>query len=62
MRRRPREQDEDVIQVSTITDNQTWNDCPECGKAWETKPSIPHIIHRTRLCDRCLSRNSVHIH
>jgi hypothetical protein len=32
---------------------QTWNDCPECGKSWETIPPIKGVIHRTKLCDNC---------
>lgn len=56
MRRRPRERDVEVIATTKIRDNQTWNDCPECGKQWETIPAVPGIIHRTRLCDGCLKR------
>lgn len=62
MRRRPREQDVNEIVVPSIRDNQTWNDCPECHLAWESKPSIPGVIHRTRLCDKCLHKNSRKIH
>lgn len=59
MRRRPLEQDVDEIRTPLINDNQTWNDCPNCGKTWETKPAIPHVIHRTRLCSECLN---THVH
>lgn len=32
---------------------ETWNTCPECGKSWQTIPSIPGVIHRTKQCDSC---------
>lgn len=54
MRRRPREHDKDEIRLMKMKDNQTWNDCPTCGRTWQTYPSIPGVIHRTRLCDVCL--------
>jgi len=36
-----------------ITDNQTWNNCPQCGKAWPDKKATPGLLHRTRLCAKC---------
>ena len=42
----------DIISES-MTDNETWNDCPICGKTWKDKVSIPGLIHRTRACDDC---------
>lgn len=63
MRRRPRERDKGEVTAPSMRDNQTWNDCPECGKEWRTIPSIPGVIHRTRLCDGCLRKtNSSPVH
>lgn len=45
------------ITSSKITDNQTWNDCPNCMKCWPDKVATPGIIHRTRLCDACKKTN-----
>ncbi len=36
------------------TNEQTWNDCPECGKAWKDKFPTPGLLHRTRLCHECI--------
>lgn len=54
MRRKPRKgaKCEDIISV-TITDNQTWNDCPSCGLNWQDIVPTPGVIHRTRYCDDC---------
>lgn len=43
---------DDIISLK-ITDNQTWNDCPSCGKVWHDEVATPGLIHRTRLCDKC---------
>jgi len=52
MRRRQR----DDIR-STSTDNQTWNDCPNCGKTWKDLIPTPGLLHRTRLCIECGGTN-----
>ncbi len=57
MRRKPRERDVE-IRAQHMRDNQTWNDCPECGRHWQTIPPIPGLIHRTRLCNACLQKGT----
>jgi hypothetical protein len=52
-----REKPPDVI-VPTMKDNQTWNDCPKCGKAWPDEFATPGVIHRTRLCDDCAKKKT----
>lgn len=37
----------------SIKDNETWNDCPHCGKCWKDEKPTPGLIHRTRSCDDC---------
>ncbi len=39
-----------------MDDNETWNDCPQCGTAWKDKFSTPGLIHRTRLCYKCIEK------
>lgn len=48
--------EEPDIKSEEIKDNQTWNTCPDCHLSWETKPSIPGLIHRTRLCHNCATK------
>lgn len=48
------------ITLPKMTDNQTWNTCPDCGKNWQDIPAIPGLIHRTRLCDECFRRKRKH--
>jgi len=48
MRRKP---PKDI--VASMTDNETWNDCPRCGKTWKDEKPTPGLIHRTRYCDNC---------
>lgn len=43
----------DDITSPTMTNNETWNDCPGCGKAWKDAVPTPGLIHRTRYCDIC---------
>jgi hypothetical protein len=45
----------DVISKS-IKDNETWNSCPECKKDWKDIVATPGIIHRIRLCARCIMK------
>jgi hypothetical protein len=42
-----------------IFDNDTWNDCPKCGKFWKDRIATPGLIHKTRLCDECKKANSI---
>lgn len=39
--------------TAPVKSNDTWNDCPECGKAWKDEIATPGLLHRTRLCDKC---------
>lgn len=39
-----------------IKDNQTWNTCPYCSKVWKDEIPIPGLLHRTRICNPCLTR------
>lgn len=39
--------------MAPIKDNETWNDCPECGKSWKDNIPTPGLLHRTRLCEKC---------
>lgn len=48
----------DDITVPSMKDNQTWNTCPNCGKEWEDTVPTPGLIHRTRICDDCLSKRT----
>ena len=48
--------DDDDIITPKMTDNETWNTCPECGKYWKDEITIPGLLHRTRLCDKCFRR------
>lgn len=50
------EEKPDVVS-KTMKNNETWNDCPQCGKAWKDKIAIPGLIHRTRLCEDCRRKN-----
>ena len=36
--------------------NETWNDCPSCGKAWKDEISTPGLLHRTKLCAECADK------
>lgn len=45
------------VTSDTIKDNETWNDCPKCGKSWKDIQATPGLIHRTRLCARCTMKN-----
>lgn len=40
-----------------MTDNQTSNSCPDCGKQWLDEIPTPGIIHRTRLCKECIKEH-----
>lgn len=51
MRRKRRERG-DII-APAMQDNQTWNDCPDCGKSWKDRIPTPGLLHRTRLCEEC---------
>lgn len=42
--------------IADITDNETWNTCPSCGHDWKDEVATPGLIHRTRLCARCVMR------
>ena len=42
--------------TASITDNETWNDCPNCWKTWKDKYPTPGLIHRTRLCHECIEK------
>lgn len=46
----------DDIRVPSKSDLDTWNDCPNCGKTWQTIPAIPGLIHRTVLCKECQAK------
>jgi len=48
----PKKRPDDII-LKTMTDNQTWNDCPKCRKIWRDRISTPGIIHKTQYCDDC---------
>lgn len=54
MQRKPHER-EDIV-APQMTSNETWNDCPDCGKAWKDEVSTPGLIHRTRLCNECYKK------
>lgn len=41
------------ITSSQILGNDTWNDCPECGRTWKDDVGTKGLIHRTRLCHLC---------
>jgi hypothetical protein len=41
------------IWINNMTSNETWNDCPRCGKSWKDAVPTPGLIHRTRYCDEC---------
>ena len=41
------------ITISEPVGHQTYNDCPVCGRTWETIPAIKGVVHRTQLCDGC---------
>jgi len=41
------------VECSEISDNETWNNCPVCGKNWKSVPPIQGILHRTRICQSC---------
>lgn len=43
----------DVVS-SVIKDNQTWNECPECGYAWKDTVPTPGLLHRIIKCDVCM--------
>lgn len=45
----------DVIS-EVIKDNDTWNDCPKCGNSWKDEIATPGLIHRTRICARCIMK------
>ncbi len=36
-----------------MTDNQTSNSCPDCGKEWMDKVPTPGLLHKLRICDEC---------
>jgi hypothetical protein len=55
MRRRLREVRQDIVSPS-MKDNETWNDCPDCGKSWKDETPTPGLIHRTRQCYDCAIR------
>lgn len=42
--------------TANIKDNETWNDCPKCGRSWKDIVATPGLIHRTRLCARCIMK------
>jgi len=42
------------IFAPSLKDNETWNDCPNCGAFWKDKFPTPGLIHRTRLCYKCI--------
>lgn len=42
------------ITVPGMRDNETWNNCPECGFTWKDRIPTPGLLHRTRKCNRCI--------
>lgn len=55
MPKRPNEGD---ITTTQMTDNDTWNSCPKCFKAWKDIRATPGLIHRTRLCYLCTKKEN----
>lgn len=47
------------IESDKISDNQTWNTCPDCGTNWKTEPPIPGMLHRIMLCKACIHKNNL---
>lgn len=43
--------------TTTMVNLETWNDCPDCGRAWKDKIATIGILHRTRLCSNCIKKN-----
>lgn len=56
MRTKPPDKTDDI--TSPLHEGQTFNSCPVCGKSWETIPPIKGVIHKTRVCDDCLSKRT----
>lgn len=50
------------ITIDTMMSHQTYNDCPQCGRTWETIPAIKGVVHRTQLCERCKSAIGESVH
>ena len=42
--------------TAPMADNQTWNSCYQCGKAWQDKVPTPGLLHRTTLCKKCSNK------
>ena len=43
--------------VSSMKGNETWHDCPQCGKSWKDTIATPGLIHKTIICDECWFKN-----
>jgi nitrous oxide reductase accessory protein NosL len=43
---------QDIV-APNMKDNETWNDCPDCGNSWKDVIPTPGLIHRTKRCARC---------
>lgn len=54
MSREHRRENNDI--TAPITDNDTWNSCPECGKSWKDETPTRGLLHRTRLCEPCAKK------
>ena len=44
------------VESNIIKDNDTWNTCPKCYKDWKDEIATPGLLHRTKLCDKCLTK------
>jgi uncharacterized CHY-type Zn-finger protein len=44
------------IRSTKITNNETWNNCYNCGRNWKDKNNIPGLLHRTVICENCKQR------
>ncbi len=42
-----------------MTDNETWNSCPMCGHTWKDNVPTPRLLHRVRICDKCVAKKIV---
>jgi len=42
--------------TAPVSDNETWNNCPNCKAEWKDEVSTPGLLHRTKLCVFCKNK------
>lgn len=49
------------IVSESLQDNETWSECPNCGRVWKEDASTVGLLYRYVLCSTCKQKLGNHL-